>query len=488
MGAGLRAVLACGLHLLSALALAAECERLPANSRSTYDRTSGTIPLVLRTDYPAQLPASSYPWEGIKPQSDWRGYMNAVLSVVRSSGITIANERVVMPTTAPWWIAPWMDYSADGREYMNGLTRERGPDQHDLAPGSDDKYQVWAVGWYNAEGAYSLGRVFADPCNPIIPENGWKFENKTASFKFLFTDAQLPYLEGAPTVKAHIYPTEKRRSNSLADRTERELRLLQVDIAVRDLNAPDTEWVMGTYVWMGPRKGDGLFDNLQPVGLMWGNDQGVMNKDWSGFAPLKETALNDALPWPTWQRDGKWPHRPFPGFQGRLNGPADNLRSSCISCHGLAQWPKSTEPIQLSGGVTMRLNTVPQYRVMEPIDAGKQPLSEDDIKVMANRYFQNVRGGSVANPQFMERPAVAGGPKAKPGIPLDYSLQIEAGLRRMCRACADGAMSGPVPAMCRPEMGGLNSDENCKATNLFGAMFNAVRAPAKAPLEQLPRQ
>jgi hypothetical protein len=38
---------------------------------------------------------------------------------------------------------------------------------------------------------------------------------------------------------------------------------------------------MGTFVWRGPRKGDGVFDNLVQVGLMWGNDPNIKNPIWS---------------------------------------------------------------------------------------------------------------------------------------------------------------------------------------------------------------
>jgi len=45
-----------------------------------------------------------------------------------------------------------------------------------------------------------------------------------------------------------------------------------MDISVNDSIASITGWVFGTYVWMVPTTGDGLFDNLVPASY----DQGVM--------------------------------------------------------------------------------------------------------------------------------------------------------------------------------------------------------------------
>lgn len=51
-----------------------------------------------------------------------------------------------------------MNYGNSGREHYNGLTKERGPDPGDLSETSTGDEQVWAVGWYNAVGAYQLGK------------------------------------------------------------------------------------------------------------------------------------------------------------------------------------------------------------------------------------------------------------------------------------------------------------------------------------------
>ncbi|MES2825203.1 MAG: hypothetical protein V4732_16485 [Pseudomonadota bacterium] len=430
----------------------ATCTRLPDVVRSSAT-SEGVVSLPWRTDYPQKKADSKYKWESIDPQQNWEKYLEAVLSEIRASGLHITDGRIKMPPDAQWWIAPWMDYGANGREMINGLTRERGPEKNDLAPGSQDTFQVWAIGWFNTEGALSLGDVFSDPCNPDIPEMGWKFQEKTMSFKLLFTDAtNISYLNGAPKVEAAIYPSDDPRSNDIKKRAKRTLQLFQIDVAIRDeKKASDTEWIMGTFIWKGPARGDGLIDNFVPVGLSWGDDPQKLGAQWSSSLTLSQTAINSDLAGVVWQKDKEWPHRPFAGFQGRLNGPADNQRSSCISCHGLAQWPRSSE-----------LNILPRYEVGKKIDADLPPLTEDEIKALVGKYFINVRGGSLNNSSLLERPT--NGEKKKPAIPLDYSLQLEAGLSRMCQACDVGHLVGPVPKLCRPEFGGRLDKKQCGKT------------------------
>jgi hypothetical protein len=360
------------------------------------------------------------------------------LSEVRTSGISIANDSISMKANADWWIAPWMDYGANGREPLEGLTKERGPKAGDLSPTSLGNHQVWAIGWYNAEGSYALGQVFSDPCNPSIPTgasgSAWTFPNGTAAFKLLFTTAdgsEVSYLNGAPTVRAKIGPSQFSDSDGVAN-----LRLLQVDVGVRDPDASGTDWVMGTFIWQGPATGDGLLDNLVPVGLMWGNDPGVQNNTFASPAAIQQTGLNAKLAGVVWQGSNQtWPERPFPGFQGRLNGPADNLRSSCLSCHGLAQWRRHPQ-----------LSIVPSYDLDPPPTAAK-------ITDLVGKYFKNVKGGTLND-------------SAVSAVPLDYSLQLDAAFTRMCQACGDEVLSGPTPDLCRRPGTGQIKRETCEKTTL----------------------
>lgn len=443
------------LGLFPVLAYAGTCERFADKYSTAYDTPQGRITLTWRTDYPGSTVTRAYRWESIRFEDDWRGYAHAVLSDFRDAGLTLHDGRLQLPGNSPWWIAPWMDYTANGRERVNGLTKERNPDAFDLSPTSPSGPQVWAIGWYNTEGAQALGQVFASPCNPALPaigQPGWEFPDRTVSVKFLFTNAKgLSYLGGSP---------EALVANRGAKAPER-FQLLQVDFSVRDKRASQTGWVMGTFVWKGPPTGDGLFDNLVPVGVMWGNDPGRFDVNWHRTIPAEQSRINPDLAGVLWEGPvSPWPHRPYAGFQGRLNGPADNMRSSCVSCHALAQWPRHKD-----------LRLLPTYPVGPN---GPEPaLTEGEIISIVGKYFGNTRGGELVDPDVQARP-------------LDYSLQLEAGLTRMCAACRDGALTGPTPSLCRDGVPSVSA-QIC-GSSPFTGFLRKIFTPMPESEKEPPRQ
>ena len=151
-----------GLLLAGAMAGTAEaqgaCSRFKVSESSA--RNGSTVSLPWRTDLPAAPGTAAHAWEAI-PLTSWEAYMAAVLSEIRASGLKVQGARIVMNATADWWITPWMDYGDSGREKRLGLTKERDAQLHDLSPTSAAGAQVWAVGFYNREGASALGKVFA---------------------------------------------------------------------------------------------------------------------------------------------------------------------------------------------------------------------------------------------------------------------------------------------------------------------------------------
>lgn len=432
----------------------AQCARFPANASSAFDTSAGRVTLPWRTDLPSSPGLATYPWQGKDFTADWKDYINAVLSEVKASGVAISGGRISMNPQAEWWIAPWMDFGGSGRERINGLTAERGPDPRDLSPTSSGGYDTWAIGWYNRPGAYGLHQIYADPCDPKVAA-GWQFPDQAVSFKLLFSNAstsEVTYLAGAPEVEA-----DTKRNNDPTAATK--MRLIQVDIAVKDPRAQSTQWVMGTFVWRGPPKGDGFFDNLVPVGLMWGNDEGILMDDWSAFAPLTQSRINSDLAGVLWQGNGVlWPERPFPGFQGRLNGPADNLRSSCLSCHAMAQWRRGP------------LGLTPRYPLQPKPTA-------NDVRGLVADYFRNTKGGSLIDPGSGQ-------------TPLDYSLQLQVGFLHLCDACNQEKLTGATPQVCKaPQVGGAGlviDRPTCGKTGMQKLMF--LFSPKESELSKLPRQ
>lgn len=427
------------------------CGRFNVEKSTAFNTAAQPIAFPWRRDLPTTAgPDTPHAWDGKQPQ-DWRAYMDAFLSEVKAGGLTIQDGKASMKSDAEWWITPWMDYGDNGREKAFGLTKERKPGRGDLAPNSGTGRQVWAVGFYNRDGAEALAKVFADPCDPQVPASGFSLPEGSASFKLLFTTAtgaDAAYLEGSPEVLAFI-------DGGGSGRTQQPVRLLQMDIAVRDNSSP-TGWVMGTYIWQGPRKGDGLFDNLVPVGLMWGNDGAAAAAPRDAFATLEETRLNPDLAGVVWRGPNQtWDERPWPGFQGRLNGPADNMISTCLSCHALAQWPRSKNLSILPLG--------PKYTMAT--------LNDADVRAaLARDYLRNVKGGELTEPSEATPTATWGGAR-----PLDYSLQLEAAFSRMCNACKDGAMTGATPALCKVK-GNINyvESDSCPRPNVLRSFREAV--------------
>jgi hypothetical protein len=365
-----------------------------------------------RTDYPASVTNVSMPWQSIDFRVEPQGYLRAVLETVKPH-IRRDGRKLVGTTSEQWWISLWLDYTASGREPFMGLTKERGPESGDLSPTNVEGHQVWAVGFYNAPGATILGKVFADPCNPQLPQS-LNFPEGTVSVKFLFTDAstdEVTYLRDGPEYDANI---DRAGSGSqgrpVAQRQKRSVRLLQVDISVKDRRAVETVWVFGTFGWVGPPKGDGLYDNLVPVSLQWGNDPGVVT------TTLAQSWTNPDLRNVMYG----WAKRPTLGFNGRANGPADNIRSSCLSCHAAARSPRSSK-----GLLGFRF------------DMDNDITDQDKLRAHVDTWFGNLKGGDLFDPT---EPAVSA---------LDYSLQLDAAIFRMCRACQNGDLTGPTPGICR---------------------------------------
>lgn len=361
-----------------------------------------TGPFQLSRNYPTTKPAAeTLAWKGIDYTTQPEQYLSAVLQYCLDGNTDAAIDwRQHLKTTGRiWYHAPWLHGSKrNGREFINGLTQERVCEVGDLHPQQTEQVQNWAVSLYNPLGGYVLGQVWNATNAPDV--SNVRFDDGTVAVKLLFTaatDTQVPFLTGAKEWDAHLgawNPMSKRfkRTNpphvaALGQGTApvpatevHKVRLLQVDVAVRDERpgAP-TGWVFGTFIYNGNATGLTPYDKLVPVGLMWGNDEGVTE---AGVAASMQTIQQ------SWLNPAAKPLMTHYGWAGRLNGPVDNRKSSCISCHSTAESPKLA-----------RL-TPPD----DPMTAVAEIL----------RWFRNIKAGD---------PFSASGTKS-----LDYSLQLSEGI------------------------------------------------------------
>lgn len=364
-------------------------------------------------DYPSTTSEPLPGFLSIDYHADWKAYLWAVLDYAYEGNDNVDFD-VTKNTVRGWYHALWMHVGEDGREFFHGLTQERPTRPNQLKENTSTTFFTWAVGYYNSFGATTFAKVYADPCNPAV--DNILFPVGTVSFKLLFTSAteqQLPYLAGAPSWQTHTGS-----GNGPDGRTERSMRLLQVDIAVRDPRDSATGWVFGTFVYNNAVADPDPWRRLRPVGLAWGNDPTIVPGQ-----PLLETVIDLTLQSTLFG----WTGREELGWGGRANGPADNLLSSCLSCHGSAQFPRSDNfgNVPPAGAVT-------------------------DVPKRLADYFRNIKAGEV----FDLKTKFFGTSDIVDAASVDYSLQLQRGLENMCSEAKAGRAPfdvAGVPAICLPQ-------------------------------------
>jgi len=247
--------------------------------------------------------------------------------------------------------------NAGGREFVHGLTRERTSRARELHPQQSSQWKNYAVGLYNPSAGHTVGRVWRDHENPDA--GAARFSDGAVGVKLLFTTAtvaQVPYLANAFEWDAHV-------SLLGSDaRQVRKVRLLQIDVAVRDSRADSTTgWVFGTFAYDGTAAGATPWDRMRPVGVTWGNDPTLTPA--SGGGPQESVILNRTFDGATLRL----------GWAGRLNGPVDSPDSACLSCHGTAQRRFVTGAVP-TGTNTQRLRWFRNLAPGVPFEAGQTSL------------------------------------------------------------------------------------------------------------------
>lgn len=322
---------------------------------------SGPV-FMLSQDYPATLPPpETLPWKQFDFRTQAEQYLRNVLAYAMEGNIAV-DWQGDRNTVRKWYHVPWLHSTNNGREFVRGLTRERSSRSRELHPNQTSVFANYAVGMYNPAGGHIIGRVWRDPENP--DPTAAHFPDGTVSVKLLFTTAtvaQVPYLTGAFEWDAHISA-----SGSSATRTIQKVRLLQIDVAVRDSRADSTTgWVFGTFSYDGNVSGATPWERMVPIGLMWGNDPTLTPAQFqAGSKPTETVIVNRTV--------GTQQHL---GWLERLNGPVDNPRSSCLSCHSTAEHVEVSDHVpgaSLSNTAKMRwFRNIPAGT---PFDSGQVSL------------------------------------------------------------------------------------------------------------------
>ena len=366
---------------------------------------------MLSADYPATRPAAeNYPWLAVDFRTQGLEYLRRVLAYVyegNTSGPIQQTFQVHKNTVRRWYHAPWMDVEKNGREFIHGLTRER-----TSVPGElwDDPpsppAQNWAVGFYNPPGGFIIGQMWKDQAKPD-PAAAASFPEGTVGAKLLFTAAQVsdvPYLRGSVEWLANIHGNINCRrpfphNSPLCAREPQTVRLLQIDVAIKDERAKETGgWVYGTFVYDAAAPGRTPWERMVPVGLMWGNDPGVTPDQVNAGYQLKETVINR----------GKMPRQHL-GCAGRLNGPVDNPVSACLSCHGRAQFPAPDMVPSTCDGSADSLKFFTNLTEASPRPPGTHWF---DYSLQLSTGFRNFCEKNTSYPQCLTAPPAAAGAAA----------------------------------------------------------------------------
>jgi hypothetical protein len=364
----------------------------------------------------------------------------------------------------PWYHMPYQTYDAlSGREFTNGLTREAPVTFSTQSGTGTDKSTMWAIAIFNATAAHTLGQVWQPDGIARIPSDNLSFDEGAVIGKPLFntsTYEQLPLLKNMPAINANISDPvfcackpESGNECTLVEESKQcprsyakwgDVKLLQFDIAIKDSRAPGTQWVFGTFVADGLRKAEqpDPWKRMSLLGFMWGNDtppEGLLAYDYpensreNGFS--EEVIIWDTVDYlnslggsATMLQLGHL------GCNHRLNGPADNANSSCMSCHGTASVPDRdfNTPALISQFSNQTSECVAPIKGASTIGMDRSGTSAEVINGVSfatvdTTYFANTPAGQTFHIPFAP-------PKYKDGreswISLDYSLQLSIALKQ----------------------------------------------------------
>lgn len=407
----------------------------------------------LSQNYPNQLPPmEKYPWLKIPFKNggpvDPRAYLQALLEYGLEGNVGV-DFYVEDNKKRKWYGMPWMDWNTelaadwpgtDGREFVHGLTHEFDSFGNSLSTLQKDFVDTWSNGYFNDRAAFGIGQVY---CNPDDPKPGAlnpdptgrnNMANGSYIIKLLFStvnEQQLPIVKNALEWKAHVFVNDNPRWRnegpiSRYERAVKNIRMIQIDVSVRD-DRSTTGWLLGTFGYDGNAKGNTPWKRMVPLGLQWGNSPKVtFAETCSGpNGPCNRKKLTEQ--WINEQavKDLTKPPLSFNhlGYAGRLAGPVDNPKASCLGCHQTAGFP--AVPI------------LPEFSAngsLLKLDAERQPQTEQSLRMM---YYGNVASGVVFSDTQL--------------YSSDYSLQLSMSLQNFislrCVAKPQQA-SAPRPSIC----------------------------------------
>lgn len=307
-----------------------------------------------------------------------------------------------------WFHAPMMHTNPNNRrEPLKGVTSERALRSSENS-WVNQSLRTYAVGFYDQTAGYTIGQVYGSKDPSLADPTKSEFIDNAYIFKLIFAEYDPSKIVTSldPLVNSPEWEIQDVSSPSGA---LIKIRLIQVDVAIKDPRATETGWVFGTYAYdkdLIPTRMDpdnpslpDAWHRLTPVGLQWGAD---LNATPFGSVPISETWINPTLP-------QVWLDRI--GLGDRLNGPIDNPASSCMSCHSTAQVDVSK---------TNRNGSIADFTAGRMLPPNGCSTSEKQ------QWYRNFNGTAPfgdfdgnCSPSATPNPNL---------VSLDYSLQLSVGL------------------------------------------------------------
>ncbi len=264
------------------------------------------------------------------------------------------------PAAYGWYDMPWMASgdAENGRDPILGsFTGQVLLQQTFAQSGLKTDIQNHTVIYYDATAAGMLKKLWANLFRPdrtrvVFPEGSLIIKAGAVTA----TPQEWPILDGTAqwtVFRPDVDNVKQQRSQPNPQWQPKllTLRALQFDIIVKDsVASPQTGWIFMTYIHDKNAPGTRPWDKLVPLGAQWGNDpefaRNPKGTDPQG-GPLRQNWVNPKAP--------RYSQATL-GWGGRLSGPIDvserhdvmltdgrvlkaTSASSCMSCHGTAQYP-----------------------------------------------------------------------------------------------------------------------------------------------------
>lgn len=306
---------------------------------------------VLSHDYPATAkPVVNPSWQQAlsgQPISEANtfAYMDSLKSYVAPDIIPFfTNNKEWNAATYGWFHEPWM---GSQREAILGTYLGNGNPANIFKSLKVDEAGYVLV-LYDSTAAYTVGQIWGKTGEKVnLANDAAQFKEGSVIVKLAFSNInapEWPVMEGAQNLS--VFDTISTGENPETGYQVRKVSFFQMDVIVKDsMTAPKTGWVYSTFVYDQRVQGS-FWDQMVPLGAMWGNDPEVISPLTPPYPKLYETVINPDAPEYSTETLG---------WGGRLSGPNDGAvaqeavdintgkvykniaLSSCMSCHSPAQ-------------------------------------------------------------------------------------------------------------------------------------------------------